>query len=694
MQMNEKEDVRAFCARMDHGGCGVLVRAEKGLIKEIKGDPECPINLGKLCPKGKAAIDQIYHPDRLLYPLMRTGARGSGKWRRISWNRALAHITERIMSYRAEYGAESIIFAQGAPRGLEYLMTFRLARALGTPNVVTTGAVCFAPRWGAGLITCGFYPKPDIERSRCIIIWGNNALDTSADSTFGFQLKRVVNKGVPIIVIDPKRTALARRAHMHLAVKPGADGALALGMLNVLIEEKIYDQSFVNRWIKGFEELREHLIQFTPEKVSELTWIPTDMIKKAARFYANTKPASILWGNGPEQNANAVQTNRALVTLMAVTGNLDVPGGNMDCAIPSVRSPGEFVLTDKFRELKGRMIGGEYPMARRLGFVPSTAAVRAMLTEDPYPVKMLLLNTSNPLVSYANSKRVYEALNRIEFLVVTELFMTPTAALADIVLPAATNYEFNELGHYGLPFGSIHARPAIIIPRGECRSDIAILNELGGRLGLKEYFWENITECLDYILEPSGHDFDSFKEVSILHPPQEYRKYERNGFRTPSGKIEVYSERMKKWGHSPLPSYNMTPATNGEYPHLMSSCKDLPYFHTSMRNLPGLRRLMPDPVVQIHPALAKYHGLEDGDEVLVENVNGTIKQRVRINPTLDERVIYCSYGWWFPERGNQGLYGWDESNINMLTDDTSPLDPSMGTTMQRAIPCRIRKIMN
>ena len=192
--MGDTTIARAFCARMDHGGCGVLVEIDRDRIKDIRGDPDCPVNRGKLCPKGKAAIERIYHPDRLLNPLKRTGNRGSGGWAEISWDEALNTIARKIKGYKAELGAQSILFAEGTPRGLENLFTYRLASALGTPNVVTSGSVCFVPRWWAGLLTCGFYPKPDVENSRCILVWGNNALATNPDSIMGFQVQRALKK--------------------------------------------------------------------------------------------------------------------------------------------------------------------------------------------------------------------------------------------------------------------------------------------------------------------------------------------------------------------------------------------------------------------------------------------------------------------------------------------------------------------
>ena len=690
--MKNTKVAKAFCARMDHGGCAVLVEIDNGRIKRISGDPDCPTNQGKLCPKGKAAIDLMYHPDRITSPLKRTGARGSGAWTKITWEEALDTIAGRIKTYRDDFGPQAIAFAEGAPRGLEYLFTYRLAAALGTPNVVTTGAVCFAPRWGAALVTCGFYPKPDVENSQCIMAWGENHLDTSADSTMGFQVQRAMRKGLSLIVIDPRKTTLAAKADLWLRGRPGTDGALALAMVHVIINEGLYDESFVSRWVSGFDQLKGHLVYFTPERVSEITWIPADLIRKAARMYAKTKPASLLWGNALEHNINSVQVNRALVTLMAITGNLDTPGGNVDCGRPPVRSPGEFMLAHTGKRLRDNMIGAHHPLAKMRGFVPGSAAIHTLLTDDPYPVKMMLAHTTNPMASYANSQRVFAALSKLDFLVVTDLFMTPTAALADVVLPAAFNYEFNDLGHYGLPWGSVHARPKLIDPPGQCWSDIKIMNELGKRVGLGEYFWDDVDDCLDYILEPSGLDFESFKRVRVLEAPREHRKYEQKGFRTPSGKIELYAGVMEKWGVSPLPDYSDPDTATSQYPILLTSHKDRAFFHTFLRNVPALRKLSPIPTAHIHPDLAGTLALAEGDTAVIETDRGSIQQQVKLDASIEPRVAFVDYGWWLPENGNKDLYGWQQSNVNILTSDHASLESTVETTMMRAMGCNIRRV--
>ena len=335
-------------------------------------------------------------------------------------------------------------------------------------------------------------------------------------------------------------------------------------------------------------------------------------------------------------------------------------------------------------------------MAAKMGFVPSQLIVEAILTGRPHPIRCMYLQGTNPLLAYADSTKTFEALKRLDFLAVAEIFLTPTAQMADIVLPAATNYEFDDIGHFGLPHGFILARPKIVDPPAECWPDSKILNELGKRLGYGESFWKEMRDCLDAILEPAGLNFEGFKPMGILKGRWEYKGYEKKGFKTPSGKVEIYSSQLKDLGYDPLPHYRelpesplSTPDLFKEYPLILTSAKDPFYFHSSSRNIPSLRKLSPDPVILIHPETASPLGIQDGDWVAIETRRGTIRQRARLSPDVDPRVVAASYGWWFPERGDLELFGWKESNLNILTSSDPPFDPAVGSTFLRGALCRV-----
>lgn len=689
---------KTYCARMDHGGCGILVHVKDGKILKIEGDPESPLNRGTLCPKGFAQIERLDHPDRLLYPLKRKGARGEGKWERISWNEALSFLSENIKKRMESEGPQSIAFAQGTPKGLELFLLLRLANLLQVPNISTPGNVCHMPRETASHLTCGFFPIPDYDHSpACVVVWGSNLLQTNEEGIIGSQLLRALRDGAKLIVIDPRKTGLASRATQWLRLKPGTDLALALGILKVLIDEGLYDQEFVHRWTKGFTELEDSLQSLDLNKTSKITWIPQDQIIEAAHLIGKNKPTSIQWGNAIEHTINSFQCARAILILMAITGNLEVPGGNVNRPAPPILRLGELVLSKRFSEKKEKILTPEFRLATLMGFVPSQKVVKAILTEKPYPIRMLYIQGGNPLLSYANARETYEALKKLDFLCVSEIFLTPTAQLADLLLPAATNFEFDDIGHLGLPHGFILARPKIVEPKGECWPDSKIINELGKRLGFSEFFWNEMRDCLDEILKPAGLTYEEFKSLGILKGDWKYRGYEKNGFRTPSGKVEIYSEQLKEWGYPPLPSYQDPPewdllfSEEPSYPLLFTSSKDPFFFHSAYRNLPSLRKHSPEPFALIHPETASQYKINDGDWVAIETKRGSIKQKARFDSEIDPQVIILSFGWWFPERKDLELSGWSKSNLNILTSNDPPYEPLLGTTSLRAVPCRIYK---
>jgi anaerobic selenocysteine-containing dehydrogenase len=690
---------KTYCARMDHGGCGILVHVENGRITKIEGDPDSPLNRGTICSKGLAQIERLNHPDRLKYPLKRTGERGQGKWARISWDEALETIVEKIKQTIDRDGPRSISFAQGTPKGLELFLLLRMANLLHVPNISTPGHVCHMPRETASTLTCGFFPVPDYDHPpSCVLVWGNNLFQTNEEGIIGSQLRRALDQGAKLIVIDPRKSGIASRADIWIKPRPGTDLALALGMLRVMVDEGLYEKTFVEKWTKGFSELKEHLLQYPLDRVSEITWVPKEQIIRATSLFSQIKPACIQWGNALEHNLNSFQCARALLILMAVTGNLEVPGGNVNRVGPPIMRPGELVQIKKFPDKKEKILSPEFRMSTMMGFVPSQLVIKAILTGKPYPIKLMYIQGSNPLLSYANAMETFKAMRHLDFLAVSEIFLTPTAQLADIVLPAATNFEFDDIGHYGLPHGFILARPKIVEPLEECWPDSKIINELGKRFGYAQFFWKDMRECLDEILKPAHMTYDDFKAIGILKGEWEYKGYEKKDFNSPSGKFEIYSEQLKGWGYTPLPYHQDLPESSGatdeflkEYPLILTSAKDPFFFHSAYRNIPSLRKISPDPIVLIHPDTASPLGIKEGDWVSIETKRGTIRQKAKLNIDIDPRIIILSYGWWFPERKDLELSGWKESNLNILTNSDPPYDPAIGSTPLKAVPCRVYK---
>ena len=315
---------------MDHGGCSLLVGVKNNRIVKIKGDPDGFLNKGYICPKAIASPHRLNHPARLTSPLKRIGSRGQGRWEKISWEDAIQEVAANLNRLRQTHGARSVAFCQGMPKGLEHFVLIRLANLFGSPNVVATQDVCHAPREISGIHTCGFYPVANFHHpSKLVILWGSNITATNEEGEICSQLLEQVKNGTELIVVDPRKTALAERARHWLQIRPGTDTALALSFLNVIIQEGRYDKKFVAAWTHGFDELSEHVKAFSPEKMAGITGIPSKKIRAAAVDYAASHPAVIQWGNPIEQTIHAFDAARALVCLMAVCGNLDIPGGNV-----------------------------------------------------------------------------------------------------------------------------------------------------------------------------------------------------------------------------------------------------------------------------------------------------------------------------------------------------------------------------
>lgn len=689
--------VKSHC-RMCHGGCGVLVYVKDGKIAKIAGDPDCPINHGTLCSKGIGASQLVYHPDRLTYPVRRVGSKGSGKWERISWDEALDAIAEKILNYKESFGAESIVMGYGTGRENEAVI-YRFANLLGSPNTLTAGHFCYGPRIATTIITCGTNPIVDYENNpRCIMVWGNNLVISNPDCYKGEPFSTALDAGAKLIAVDPRVTRIAARADIWLPLRPGTDTALALGMCNVIVQEELYDKEFVENYVHGWDAFVRRVNEYPLKKVEEITWVPREKIQEAARLFATTKPAAIQWGVAIEQQVNCADNNRALLALMGITGNIDVQGGQMLFSSPKIRNVGQFGAHKMLsKEQAEKRLGGDrFRLAGNFAIINPKCVWDAILEEEPYPVKMLFFISSNPVLTRGNAREVYRALEAVEFMAVADFFMTPTAELADIVLPAATWLEMDYIGDFWKRHGYILPRRKIV-QIGECRSDHEMLNDLAHRVGQGEHWWDTFEGGLDHILEPMGITWKDFEKMDYIRGDVNYRKYKEKGFSTPTGKFELYSTLLEKWGYDPLPQFreppegpNSSPEIYKEYPYILITGRRQPgFFHTENRQLPWLRELHKDPVVEIHPETAEKEGIREGDWVIIESPRGKVRQRARLFAGMDPRIVSAEHAWWFPENKDPG-HGWDESNINILTSNAyEDCDPAMGATHVRTLLCKI-----
>jgi anaerobic selenocysteine-containing dehydrogenase len=693
MDMEEIKKIRTVC-RSCHGGCGVIAQVKNGQVVKIEGDPDSPISFGTLCSKGMAITQIAYHPDRILHPMKKT----KDGWERITWDEALDTITEKFNKVIREQGPESLFIGQGTGRDYESHFS-RFGNLLGTPNVLTAGHMCYLSRIGASLITCGRFPVCDYEgEPKCIVLWAVNPLWTNPDEYKGASFWRAYKKGAKLIVIDPRRNFYTQKADLWLQLRPGTDAALAMGFFQVIMEEELYDKAFVAEYIHGWPAFKERVKEYPLYKVEQITGVDEDLIREAARMYAMIKPAGIHWGVPTEQTINCTDFTRTAIGLMAATGNLDAPGGNIFHVPPKVRKVSEFSRHDALMpgQREKRLGGGQYKLAARMALITPKAAWDAILTEKPYPLKAGIFVGTNPVITEANAKDIYAALQKLDFLAVADFFLTPTAELAHIFLPAGTWLEQNHMAENWKFHGYVLARQKVV-EIGECWQDHKIFQELGKRLG--QEWWDTVEDALDYLLEPTGLTWEQFKEKGFLKGDMVYYKYRRSGFSTPTRKVELYSTILEDWGRDPLPKYTEIPESPvsrpdlaKEYPYILNAGLRTPtFFHSANRQVPWLREIRPDPIVEVHPETARKHGIKETDWVWIESPRGRIKEKVKLNDGIDPGVVVAEHGWWFPEIREPG-HGWDISNINLLTDDShQSMDPVMGATNLRVLLCNISR---
>jgi anaerobic selenocysteine-containing dehydrogenase len=666
----------------------------------VTGDPNDPVSRGAICIKGTSSLEYLDNPLRLRHPLRRVGVKGEGKWREITWDEALGEIAAKFGEFKTGFGPESVVFMRGAAKGYHDVYTSRFANAFGSPNVSSASHVCFVCRANAQMLTYGALMHPDYEYPPALILmWAINTHNTAAGE-WGRTVD-ALDKGPKLIVIDPWESELAKMAHVWAKPRPCTDLALALGMINVIVSEGLYDKEFVEKWTVGFDKLSDRVKEYTPEKVAEIAWVPAETIRQMARTYATTKPACLVLGNGIDNNINNFQTARAVCILRAITGNLGKPGTDIEWSEAGVVPRGSPELNAQEAvppEVRARWLSAGDGMMPIAHYALPQTIFSAILSGKPYPVKALFVQGMNPLSSMPDSKVTRQALEKVDYLVVSDLFMTPTAELADIVLPVTCFLEMNNV-HEGEYVDAANVVQKVA-ETPECLSDYQIFAGLAKRMGLDSYFKPE-EEMLDFLVKPSGISFEEFRRIGAVAGSRMYRKHEQVGFNTPSKKVELYSARLAEWGFDPLPVYYEPPESPvsapelaKKYPFVLTNHKVQSFQHSQGRMITSLRRVRPSPLVHLQSGVAAKLGISEGDWLFIETPRGRIRQRANLVESMDPRVIIADYGWWFPEQDAKTLHGWAESNLNILTYSGKPWGREMGTPTLRGIVCNVYKADN
>ena len=691
-------------------GCGIKTYVNSnGELVRVEGDENHPITNGRLCVRCLTIRDYVYNPDRVLYPMKRAREdRGKNKWERITWDEAFDTIAEKVAYYKENYGAESILMQGGTGREGGPMLPAYAQAALGTPNASQplSGYSCYIPRVaGTTYVTGVAYPEmdyagglpgryddPAFTLPELIVFWGKDPLPTNGDGLFGHAAIDMMRRGSKLMSIDPRVNWVSTRADWHLRLRPGTDAALGMAMLNVIIEEDLYDHDFVEKWCYGFEQLAERVKEMPAEKAAEICGLDANQIREAARVYAAAKPAQIAWGLAIDMKSNGMQAGHCILALEAITGNIDVPGGQLVGDVNDGLELG-FGWNELGPELQSKILGlKRYPAM--VSFVLNAhcdMVLDTLETGEPYQFKMAGFEDCNGLAGTdcAQPQRWHDAYQNLEWCFGIDVWLTPTIqATCELFLPLSSTVEHDSVvySHYGaspITMGAINKSITV----GEGKGDAEIMYEIGRRcMPVNFGRFKNFYEFLEYYRLNGKTTFEELRE-EVVHQKTEtlsYRKYETGklrpdgmpGFNTPTGRVELYSTMFRQFGVDPLPFYEepqlspvSTPEKMEEYPFVLTTgARTYCYFHSEGKQIPYLREINPDPLIEINPQDALKLGIADGQWVRVSNPFGSCVLKAKVTQTVYPGLVMAQHGFWFPEEDGEEPHLYDvwRSNINLL----------------------------
>lgn len=664
-----------------------------GRVKKLSG-PECP--------RGAVQLEMQEHPERLRYPLQRVKtAGGTTRYERISWDKALAVTADALNSIKQKYGAESAAFFSGYTKEARLYLQ-RLAHLFGSPNYMTESGCCFTSAQVCEEVTYGYHFKHAsllaAPETRCRLVWSTNPVH----SVVPFDQHPVIEskEDVKMIVVDPRRTETAKRADLYLPIRPGTDGALALGIHYLLFKNNWVDKEFLDRWCHGVKEFTEYIKEFTPERTADICQVPASDICQAAEWYGTLGPSQLVMSAcSTTHHTNGFQNHRAMILLAAATGNVDISGGNrffFRNAVPKSID----LFKETIEKLPPRIGSDTFPVW--INHIPEAQPMllkRSIEGQESTRIRAMFALGINPIM-WPNTSNFISALEKLDFLACVDFFHNPGTELADIVFPAATSLEREALiTSTRCQFrGTVQYRKAIMPPVGEARSDAQIILDLGCSLGMPEKFWHgdlqaSIREQAEALPPNLWKEIQNKPEgVSLLGPvvmddevEEPDRLYEVKGFPTLSGKVEFNSEELRRAGYDGFPIYRepaespvSTPETAAKFPLVLTTGgRSVAYVHSQQRRFKTLRRLDPCPRIQIHPDDAGVRGIEAGQSVTVSSPRGKVEMSAEVTDCMLPGTVHA-------------YHGWGEANINELTDDKN-LDPISGFPAFKSTLCQVEK---
>jgi anaerobic selenocysteine-containing dehydrogenase len=680
-----------ICNPLSH--CGIDAYVKDGVVVRVEGSKNHPHSQGTLCSKGSASRQYIYHKDRIRTPLMRRGERGSDGFEPVSWDEAIGTVGDRLLRIKKETGPESVAFFAGYTKWMRPFLK-RLAHSFGSPNYCTESSTCHQATAMAAKLNYGYFGAPDMKNAKCLLVWSNNPF--YSNTSVARKLLDARERGLKIIEVGPLITPMTAHADIHLRMRPGTSGALALGMAHVIIEEGLYDREFVENWTLGFEEYRSYVREFTPKMTEEITGVPAELTVSAARLYATTKPAALMTSASPTvHHTNGVQNHRALLALIGLTGNFDEPGGNYVVPPSWLNVPTaarlrelEFTQSRPWEEMAPRLGQDVYPVWCKL--VDQAQAMHLpfqIRSGKPYPIRALV-GFGMRYRMWPGSDFMLESLKKLDFMVSVDLFMTETCKLADVILPACTSFERSELKLWVENY--VMWTQPVIEPLWESRSDADIIFDLARRIAPDDKLMQKGYEAsIDWILEPSHLTVAQLKKdptgltlQDITMPP--YGKYKKKGFATPSGKMEFSSTVLMEAGLDPLPRFQepklspqSTPEVAEKFPLILTTGARVPmYQHSRTFRLGWTRFLHPDPTVDINPEDALKRGIAAGDWVSLSTPRGSLRVRAHLTETIPAGVVNI-------------YHAWPDADVNQLIGPDY-LDPISGFPGFKSLLCEVK----
>ena len=760
-----------------HTSCGVLMYTKDGKLEKIEGDPLDPCANGRLCMRCLNLEEGVNYEDRPKYPLKRAGKRGENKWERITWDEALDTIADWIHTNidEAGFGRESIFVNHGTGRNISSWVPFLGGACLGTPNIGAigfSGYSCYLPRTCGTAAGIGDFPivdaseghedryaNPDWKNPDVVVIWGSEPLKSNADGYLGHWLNVCHQMGTEIISVDPQLTWWGARAAYWLNLRPGTDLALALAWLNVITTEDLQDKEFIDLWCAYYDDLKAHVAQYTPEWAAEITGVDAEDIAAAARLYANAERGAIHWGLAFDTQVDSIQLCQTVSNLMSVCGNIDKPGTNLLVRNGFEINPGYAtaqLYCDPDTFAKKLTVDLVHPgCVQFIGMADCDAVNRAFETGEPYPIKMAWIQGSNSIVcSSTAAPRVYKMLSSVEFCVVADPYMTPSAvAFADIFLPLKTTAERDSMRVWWTPLRAMKS----VSEWYEAKSDEELIVALGLKLNpelfekrwptvealLQDYldvgfnlydpetgksyksagrskagmievedvhtdFWKKHHadgECsFDALVQKGGYEYDDFCATYYKYEKGLLRPDGQVGFSTPSGRIELVPyATFGAWGIDPWPKHHESihtykwlhePEFRKEYPFIcVNGSRSYEFFHSENRQQKTMREFHPYPIVKINDQVAEAYGINEGEWVWLENTEGRCRQKAHLDPTVDPNYVYAEHGWWFPEEepAFPHLFGMWDVNINNLTASYETGPGGIGCPF-KSVVCKIYKV--